>query len=158
MTIGTNGGIYTNTLQPAFLSYQASNATNATGNSTNYTLGTTVDLTGIFDQNSNMNNTTGTFTAPLTGIYMFSASAAVTNTTVANAFSLFFISSNRSYLFSMARSALSGNQTPAYKVLADMDAADTCIVIITAGGEAAATDTVAGDANAFTSFGGIMVA
>ncbi|GAG94053.1 unnamed protein product, partial [marine sediment metagenome] len=46
----TDAGEMVNASQPAFLAYQASEQTNATGNGTTYTLGSTMDLTEVFDQ------------------------------------------------------------------------------------------------------------
>ena len=55
-------------LQPAFLS-RGSNTYNVTGDGTAYTM--LFAGTQVFDQNSDFDETTGLFTAPVTGRYMF---------------------------------------------------------------------------------------
>lgn len=68
----TQTGAFTRPLQPAFLAVGAG-AANVTGNGTAYTVGSTgTAWTEIFDQGNNF-NTNGTFTAPVTGRYFFSA-------------------------------------------------------------------------------------
>lgn len=81
----TQTGLYTNLgshfskTQPAFHYNLQSNATNVTGDNTVYALGSGgVALTKVFDQDSNM-TTTGTFTAPKTGLYYLGMSAVLTS-------------------------------------------------------------------------------
>jgi len=73
----TVGGQQTLPLQCGFLGYVGTNVTNATGDSTYYTLGANT-LTKAFDKGTNL-NTNGTFTAPVAGLYLFIASVGVTN-------------------------------------------------------------------------------
>lgn len=154
MSIGTQGGIYFNGNTSAFLGYLASNDNNVTGNSTAYTLGTNVALTEVFDQNSDFDGKT--YTAPVSGICIFTTTSAVTGTTVANAFQVNVNTSNRNYRSVLSRTASSANFTPRLQALADMDAGDIANGIILVGGEAAATDDLAGGANAFTHFSGCL--
>lgn len=67
----------TNTGQSAF-SYNLASATsnNVTGDGTIYTI---LPATNVFDQNSDFNSGTGTFTAPVTGRYQFNFSALLAN-------------------------------------------------------------------------------
>lgn len=64
--------------QPAFLAYQSANATNQTGDGSTTTV---VCDTVVFDQASNYDNSTGIFTAPVTGIYLFTNAIRVSNLT-----------------------------------------------------------------------------
>jgi len=61
-------------LQPAFFAYNSTLRTNVTGDGTSYTI---VFNTDLLDQNSDYNNTTGVFTAPVTGFYKFFASVSI---------------------------------------------------------------------------------
>lgn len=55
-------------LQSAFHAYQSSTATNATGGSVGYYLALDTE---VYDQNADWDNSTYTFTAPVTGLYYF---------------------------------------------------------------------------------------
>ena len=55
---------------PIFLAFLSVTATDKTGDGTDYTI---VCDTEVFDQASNYDNATGIFTAPITGIYRFTA-------------------------------------------------------------------------------------
>jgi len=61
-------------LQPAFFAYNSTLRTNVTGDGTAYTL---IFNTVVLDQNSDYNNTTGVFTAPVTGYYKFFSSVSM---------------------------------------------------------------------------------
>jgi hypothetical protein len=70
----------TNTAQPAFMAYLVTTTTNNTGDNTLYTV--TFD-TVAFDQGSNFSSST-TFTAPITGRYLFGANVCYTGASAAN--------------------------------------------------------------------------
>lgn len=67
----TAAGEMTNTLQPAFSAFLSAPVANVTGDGTVYTI--IYDSENV-DQGSDYDNTTGLFTAPVTGVYQFSAS------------------------------------------------------------------------------------
>ncbi len=133
-------------LQPAFLAYQASQATDVTGDNTAYQLGTTVDLTEIFDQGSNFDPTTGTFTAPVTGRYYLAMSAYISGATIATTFGTLISTSNQDFIAQVGRAASSIQQNAPSQILCDMDAADTAIFFVASTGEAGKTDDVYGQA------------
>lgn len=151
-------GINRSANQPAFFAYQASNATNVTGLSyTSYTLGTTVDLTEVFDQSSNFVHTTGVFTAPVTGRYQFSAGGYVSGCTICVGGQLVIVTSNRLMISSSLRAAGAQDMGLTLSTIVDMDSADTAICYVATAGEAGNTDDVAGNANGNTYFGGFLV-
>lgn len=66
--IMTTAGERTMPLQPSFRAYLSATQNNVTGDGTSYPI---IFNTEIFDQNSDYDNTNGTFTAPVTGRYLF---------------------------------------------------------------------------------------
>lgn len=86
--LGTNdtmvaftGGSVLKPRQPGFLAYRSANVANVTGDGTNYTAIFDVEQ---FDTASSYDNTTGTFTAPVSGIYNFSCSLMAANVQASN--------------------------------------------------------------------------
>lgn len=78
----TPAGERTMPLQPAFLAYANATLSNLTGNST--LASPIIFNTEVFDQNSDYNNATGLFTAPVTGIYVFHYSLGISGLTAAH--------------------------------------------------------------------------
>ena len=152
-------GIALSTKKPAFLAYQASTATDATGDATVYTLGSTVDLTEVYDQNSDFVPTTGIFTAPYTGKYYLSAGAMVTGGTAITIYALIIASSNRNYRSRVTNGAGAATTsiTIPISVLADMDVGDTCTVTVSTTDSGGKIDDVFGDADSWTFFSGNLV-
>lgn len=158
MSVATSGEI-NYPLQPAFLAYQPSDATNATGDGTNYTLGTTVDLTEVYDQNSDFDPTSGVFTAPVTGRYLLGANMQLSGGTAITNYIAYLSSSNRLYQNNNISSAASAftQRSAMISALMDMDAADTCTAIISATDTGGKIDEVSGAANPLTYiFGNLM--
>jgi len=125
LSIDANGHV-TKPLQPAF-SARVNNAMLDLSTATNHTI--TFDQE-IFDQNADYDNSTYTFTAPVTGKYQFNCRLYLQNVP-ANATYVFFqlVTSNRNYLLHIndidtarAYDFLGGS------ILADMDASDTAYV------------------------------
>ena len=139
----TTAGEITYPLTPAFLAYLDSLTANVTGNGTTYTIGSAGALTEVFDQNSDF-NTNGTFTAPVTGRYIFNASIGVVGTTIATSFTANLVTSNLTYQDFLQRAASGSNNTHLLGVLCDMDASDTATITMTVNGEAGDTADISG--------------
>ena len=138
----TVAGEMTKPLQPGFLAYLDGTIADVTGNGATYTLGTSA-FTEVSDQNSDF-NTNGTFTAPVTGLYYLQMEVGFTGLTIATAFTLNLITSNRTYQMAFVRAA--GAQAARFNVstVADMDAADTATYTVVVSGEAGNTADISG--------------
>ena len=127
IVIDENGHV-TKPLQPAFLAQASGAVTNV---ATNNAISTLVMGTEYFDLNGDYNTGTYTFTAPVTGKYLFSFSATLNNVdTGATYISIHIRTSNRNYNegnafgingYSADETRVEVSQT----ILADMDANDT---------------------------------
>jgi hypothetical protein len=134
----TSAGEVTFPLQPAFLAQMSSNATNATGDGTAYVLACNTEIT---DKNSDYNNSTYTFTAPVTGSYDFSVAGEVTNLSVGHtSIGVYLVTSNRTYTLlrqnpyaGMAAGAVTYGFSCSL-VGVDMDAADTAYIWVIVSG------------------------
>ena len=150
--ISTTSGEVTKPKQSAFLARVSSNQAAVTGDGTNYTI---ICDTEIFDQNSDYNNSTGVFTAPVTGRYMFcfraynNAAGAGTTT-----LKLTLSTSNRDYINGNNFNAQSREMFDEVSNIADMDAGDTAIVKIMISGNGSPGGSLIA---AFTDFGGFLV-
>jgi hypothetical protein len=146
----TGAGEVTMPLQPAFLARQNSTASNVTGDAKVYTLGSSVNFTEIFDQNSDF-NVNGTFTAPVTGRYTLGFSATLTDLAAAMNYSeATIVTSNRSYFHYLSNPGVvknsANNLTVSVSSLVDMDAGDTATFYVKISGGTKVVD-VYGDAN-----------
>lgn len=143
-----------NTSQPAFSAYLGTSQLNATGNGTIVTVN--ID-TEIFDQNADF--ASNTFTAPVTGRYLFTVFARLTGGTVSAAScDIRLNSSNRIW---EARQHIDGAITvQGYGVSAiiDMDAADTVTFDIRVTGEASDLTDISGASFPQTFFTGMLLA
>lgn len=144
-----------NTAQPSFSAYLDSTKLNKTGNATIYNIGADA-LTEIFDQGGDF-NVNGTFTAPITGRYLFTSHASLTGCTIGYLASHQIVTSNRYYAFLYIRNAASTDWFTDCECLADMDAGDTAYSRITGSGEAGNTEDIVGSANFNTGFSGCLV-
>lgn len=139
--------------QPAFLASLAAGRSNVTGDGTNYVV---VWGTEVYDQNNDFDNTS-TFTAPVTGRYKFDV-----NITRGGITSSHNIGQNRIYTsntgwlpvyeyighYATPSTQLSIN----FGILADMDAADTCVIHVNDYGAGLTIDVVEGGATDPRSF------
>ena len=139
VSISANNEI-TMSSQPAFLVRPTSFITNmAVGSEVTIAMGTE-----IFDQNSDYNNSTYTFTAPVTGKYRFDYAIRLQDVDTASSYYLSRLNtSNRNYDFIFDSDE--SNSDLEYlglsnSVLADMDAGDTAILKIYQDAGSAQTD------------------
>lgn len=150
-----NDGVVQANLQPAFLAFNSVSDTNQTGNGT----AATVDFdTEVYDQNGDF--ATDTFTAPIGGRYLLSASVELSNFAAgADAAQIQIVTSNRSYSFKRNDPPTSDLRIGfSVSVVADMDASDTATVAATVSGMAGDTVTIFGAASPITFFSGVLLA
>ena len=132
IVVDANGHV-TNPLQPAFLVTKSATQTNMAVGGAAVTI--TFD-TEVFDQNADF--ASNTFTAPVTGRYLFSIMLNSKQLdTSASAYNFRMASSNRNYSTDLTPSVLaadSGDYPIRATILADMDANDTISVNFVADG------------------------
>ena len=128
--------------QPCFMAWLDAQVDNVTGDSTVYTI--TYD-TEEFDQNNDFNGTT-TFTAPVTGKYMFIHNFNLDFDGASPTQSrLKFVASNRTYRYLSSDEATEVQNVETYNanVTVDMDASDTLTVTTQYNGAGKVIDLVA---------------
>ena len=117
---------------PAFQAYVTTDQVNVTGDATAYNI-TGVIWSEIADHLSNFSN--GTFTAPVTGLYLFTVNLLLAGVAVAHDYGqLQLITSNRPYLlFGLNLGSLHyfGYVYNTFVVIADMDTDDTAYLCLT---------------------------
>lgn len=125
--IDTDGQI-TKPLQSSFLALNSSTDSVAAGSTVEFD-------TEIFDQNSDYNNSTDTFTAPVTGKYQFNVALRITAQSDAVLMQLDMVTSNRTVPVVLPSiNGTTEEMTLICPVLIDMDASDTATVEVTGGG------------------------
>jgi len=138
LSVDTTGAI-TKPKQPAFLAHPASTITNInTGANNGLVFGTE-----RFDNNADYNNSTGVFTAPVTGKYMFNVSFYLNNIDqAANYYEPRLDTSNRSYYIIFDPDFGQDNSyfTVTFAQIVDMDANDTADINIHQDGGSSQTD------------------
>ena len=138
----SSAGRMTNTAQPCFLATVGTTITNATGNGAVYQLGTSA-LTIVFDNSSSM-NTNGTFTAPVTGRYLFNFVAAISNCTAASIAYLSIDATSGDYYFHTSRAGTSADWGWAYSTIINMSSADTATFYVQVSGESTNKNSITG--------------
>lgn len=158
--ISTTAGEITKPLQPAFLAVNSASDANQTGAGT---VATVEFDTEVFDQNGDFNNTTDTFTAPVTGRYQFNVSAGLANMTSSMTRLVFnLVTSNRTYQIEKCnpyaqQDGTNGQYVCNGSVVADMDASDTATVTVAISNGAGDTASIIGGNNN-TFFSGCLLA
>ncbi len=111
--------------QPSFLAYVNTTIPNVTGDGTLYTI---IYDTEVYDQGSDFNLGTSTFTAPITGKYELLFQGMIVGGTVISAANLRTSTSNRDYDNAISTTAsLTTTVAGSLNVIADMDTGDTAI-------------------------------
>lgn len=157
--IMTTAGERTMPLQPAFLATQTLAQNNLPINAT-----TTFTINNeIFDQNADYDNTTYTFTAPITGRYDLRLNVRLNTIDTATTFIIFLITtSNRAYSWQIPLTqdySADTNPSWSFSTLADMDALDTavCRIQIANSGASQADVQVDSGSNTWTNFSGALI-
>lgn len=150
----TAAGEVVNNLQPCFLGILGTTDTNATGDGTNFTIGSGNAFTEVYDQNADF-VTTGTLTSPVTCKWQFSGCVDVAGGTVITASTVTLVSSNRTYtiLGNTTAGVTTGSNVP-FSMQIDMDAADTCVLKIQTTDTGGKVDDITGNAAPITWFSG----
>jgi hypothetical protein len=150
---------YKATNQPCFMAFNATATTNNTGDGTAYTL---IFATERFDQNNNF-DATSTFTAPVTGKYLFCCNCLCQNMAAANTISLSLVvagTSAKTYTFGNTSNAMTaaGNQPIGFSIIVDMTATDTATVSLNVAGGTKTVGVFGAAADPRTNFSGHLVA
>jgi hypothetical protein len=145
-----HGGNVTAPNTAAFAANLTNSIANATGNGTTYTIGSWG--TTYFDQGSNFNATTGTFTAPVDGKYQFNWLILVSPTTIATTLNATLHTTTTDYTAQTSRTASNANISSNGSMIVAMSAGDTAQLQATVYGEAADTDGIYGPQTYFSGF------
>tara|TARA_R110002020_G_scaffold234188_1_gene446186 strand:- start:166 stop:753 length:588 start_codon:yes stop_codon:yes gene_type:complete len=132
LTVG-GGAVLAGPTDVKFQAYPSSTASNVTGNGTAYTA---VYGTEVFDTANAFS--TSTFTAPETGKYLLTVTMTFSGVTAAaDSFQISIVTSNRTYITPYSFTNHIGPSQPVRNstVIADMDASDTAVVVVTGTGE-----------------------
>ena len=152
----SSSGAITNSGQPAFQAYLSGNVSNVTGNGTVYKIAFN---STSYDQSSNFNTGTFTFTAPVSGIYCFSGCvyAVITNPLEIQATINLVTTSTNFFVYNAAGAQVAGGGTLAiaWAKQCKMSAGDTAYVTLTVSGGLA--DVIVGGLLGLTTFEGFLV-
>lgn len=121
ITIDSTGRLR-NTAQPSFTAYKSSSSTNATGDGTTVTV---ICDTELADVGNNFNNSTGIFTAPITGNYLFTFCILLQSMNVSHQAEIYIVTTGNSYLMGNYPGIFTGNCPMSFSVVVPMTASDT---------------------------------
>jgi hypothetical protein len=151
-------GEVTMAAQPCFAANRTGNALNVTGAGTAYS--PVLFPNQVYDVGGDWAESPGsTFTAPVTGKYVFTSSVRVIGMTTAMTYGVIsLVTSKRTW--NVYTSAEDSTVTAGWFIsaVADMDANDTAYVSLTVYGESGDTVDVAGSSSMSISFSGVLVA
>lgn len=163
MTIDVNG-IINLPLNPCFLAYGTTGATNVTGDGTAYQIN--VLNSEVFDQSNSFDTSTSVFTAPITGRYQLISLINFGDINASNTRDSYIVisTSNRNYLSNQSNYAAirdtSTNQLSLHiSTITDMDIGDTSNIIVSVSNSTKTTDLICnGSSDINTFFCGSLIA
>ncbi len=151
----TTAGEVTMPLQPSFSAYLAAGVSNATGDGTNYVLGTDA-LTELYDVNGDF-NTNGTFTAPVTGKYLFTYGVLAQDVVATMTAQLTLTASGTPYTFGNYGTTVTGNMPLSDTRIVAMTAGDTATVTVNFGSGTKTVDIYGSGGDPRTFFSGNLI-
>ena len=143
-------------LQPAFCAYNSATDQDVTGDGTTYTL---IYDTELYDQNSDYNNGTGTFTAPIGGKFLFTITTTLLSVNGFGLTTMNLVTSDDTIRFNyvnVSSSTSSNAHAISGSTVVDMDSADTAIIQINVSGGTKTVD-VEGSGGTKSLFSGTML-
>jgi hypothetical protein len=153
----SSGGIIKKPLQSLFSAYlSSSTSNNVTGNGTVYTV---IFDTELADVSGNYNNSTGVFTAPVTGKYLFTTAIEVTNLGIHSSGSCQIVTTPKTFTGMLLNPATA-------KVGTTLSFLCSVVVSLSSGNTASATVTISnstktvgvlGSSSALTHFSGFLI-
>ncbi len=154
MVVDATGAI-TKPLQPAFLARKTSDTQNIAAGSDV----TIVFDTEVFDQNLDFNNSSGVFTAPITGKYQLNVNVYLQEIPTDTSYIYVQLKASNNNTFEIVHPDAYDSQMTyrsfSFSVLMDMDASDTASVIVNQQGGTTSTD-IDGGSEYNTSFSGYL--
>jgi hypothetical protein len=152
VNIDQNGAV-TQPLNPCFTADMSVDQSNITGNGTEAVV---IFNTERFDQGSDYSTSTGIFTAPKTGKYLFTATLLLEGITSPRATSLNLIASN--VTFRNEYPDIDNSESITITMIVDMDSGDTAKVAVKVSGEAGDSVDVSGGSPGRSYFSGTLIA
>ena len=153
-SITTASGNWNNTSRSCFLAYLNGSVSNVTGDGTSYTV---AYANTLFDQNSDFNTSTHTFTAPVTGKYFFAANTLLQGMTTTAAAVTELVTTARTCIAGNNASASTGNNYYTVTWMVPMTANDTATIVINVGGITKVVGVYGSAAEFRTTFQGYLI-